>query len=339
MFLKDLKEISENINLDSYIEFRELVKQNMPHPEWLGDFSKEDLEELLNNKSKIWIYYLGEEPVCSMMLIPSTEKTLKKFDINLDSNIVVDYGPMFVNPKYVGNKLQYQMLKEIDKYSLSLGYKYAAGTIHPENIYSINNLLKDNFELTGTKEFTRGIRNIYLKKLSYDISFRKMKDSDDEYKMLHKWCSNKNVYEWFEQRVLSFDEIKNKYKNKLNKQDLFIIRCDDNDIGLIQIYKFENDIDLDLNNYKNVYEYDIYIGEEDYLSKGIGTEIIKLVNKKIFNEYKSDAIILRPFKRNIRAIKCYQKNNFKIISEYLGKDTLGNDEEIVVLLNTVEIDK
>ena len=90
---------------------------------------------------------------------------LKKFDINLDSNIVVDYGPMFVNPKYVGNKLQYQMLKEIDKYSLSLGYKYAAGTIHPENIYSINNLLKDNFELTGTKEFTRGIRKIYLKKL------------------------------------------------------------------------------------------------------------------------------------------------------------------------------
>ena len=62
------------------------------------------------------------------------------------------------------NRLQYQMLKELDNYCIKLGYKYAVRTIHPNNMYSINNLLKDDFELVGTKEFTRGIRNIYLKK-------------------------------------------------------------------------------------------------------------------------------------------------------------------------------
>ena len=56
------------------------------------------------------------------------------------------------------------MLKELDNHCVKLGYKYAAGTIHLNNIYSINNLLKDDFKLVGTKEFTRGIRNIYLKK-------------------------------------------------------------------------------------------------------------------------------------------------------------------------------
>ena len=44
------------------------------------------------------------------------------------------------------------------------GYKYAVGTIHPDNSYSIINLLKYDFELVGTKKFTRGIRNIYIKK-------------------------------------------------------------------------------------------------------------------------------------------------------------------------------
>ena len=76
MKLKELFCISENINVDEYIEFREYVKENMIHPEWLGDFSKEDLENLLNSNSKIWIYYLDKEPVCSMMLIPSSEKAL-----------------------------------------------------------------------------------------------------------------------------------------------------------------------------------------------------------------------------------------------------------------------
>ncbi len=169
-----------------------------------------------------------------------------------------------------------------------------------------------------------------------EITFRKLEDNDNDYKKLHKWCSNKNVYEWFEQRVLSFDEIKKKYKKKLleSNQDLYIIECDKNDIGLVQIYKYDKDIDNEeLNSINNLYEFDIYIGEEDYLSKGIGSIVINKVVDKIYSYYQADAIILRPFKRNIRAIKCYEKCNFETFFEYQGKDTLNNDEIIVVLLN------
>ncbi len=165
MRLEDLTCINQNVNLGEYIEFREMVKEHMEHPEWLGDFTKDELKDCLSHGSIIWVYYYNDDPVCSMMMIPSSEKSLKNLLLNeYDHNDVVDYGPMFVNPKYVGNGLQYQMLQAIDNYCINLGYKYAAGTIHPDNIYSIRNLLKDNFDLTGTKEFTRGLRNIYLKK-------------------------------------------------------------------------------------------------------------------------------------------------------------------------------
>ena len=164
MNLEDLSYKNNNINLEEYINFREEVKKHMKYPEWLGDFTKEDLIYLLNNNSKIWIYYLKTEPICSMMIIPADKKTLSKFEINLDYQEVADYGPMFVNPKYIGNGLQLKMLKELDKYCISKGYKYAASTIHPDNLYSINNLIKDNFKYKKTKTFTRGPRNIYLKK-------------------------------------------------------------------------------------------------------------------------------------------------------------------------------
>ena len=165
MKLEDLKRIDDNIDLDKYIEYREYVKSNMQHPEWLGDLTKEDLEKLLSSGTKIWIYYLDNDFVCSMMSIPSSEKDMVKFDLNLDYKEVIDYGPMFVNHKYVGNKLQYQMLKYLDEYVTSKCYKTAIGTIHPDNIYSINNLIKDNFILTGSRNFKRGTRNIYVKKL------------------------------------------------------------------------------------------------------------------------------------------------------------------------------
>ena len=72
---------------------------------------------------------------------------------------------MMVNPNYNGNKLQYQTLKENDNYSENLDLTYAVGTVHPENIFSINNLLMDDFVLIRKKEFSREIRNIYLKQL------------------------------------------------------------------------------------------------------------------------------------------------------------------------------
>ena len=164
IMISDLKCISENIDLDSYISFKDKVKQKMEYPDWLGDFSKEDLKKMIKEGSKIWVYYLEDEPVCSMMLIPATDKSLNKFEIDLDYKQVMDYGPMMVNPNYIGNNLQYQMLKQSDSYSFNKGYKYALSTVHPENIYSINNLLKDNFEFISQKELKRGVRNVYLKK-------------------------------------------------------------------------------------------------------------------------------------------------------------------------------
>ena len=167
------------------------------------------------------------------------------------------------------------------------------------------------------------------------IELINFKDESDIYKLIHKWCSNKDVYEWFEQRVLSYDEIVKKYRDKLleGKQKLLLINYNDKLIGLVQIYKYDDIIFDELKDYKNIYEYDIFIGDSNYLHKGIGTKAIDIVNKYIYDNYSADCIVLRPFKRNTNAIKCYQKNNFYKIYEYDGKDTIGNKERIVVLIN------
>ena len=160
-------------------------------------------------------------------------------------------------------------------------------------------------------------------------------DKKDNYELMYKWCSQEFIYEWFEQRKLSPEEIKNKYKNKLlaNQQQLFFINYNDNKIGFVQIYKYDDKKSESLKKYDSIYEYDIFIGESEYLSRGIGTQIIKYVNNYIYEKHLCDCIVLRPFKRNERAVKCYEKCGFEIVDEYVGSDTLGNKEKMIVLLN------
>ena len=40
-------------------------------------------------------------------------------------------------------------------------------------------------------------------------------DKKENYELMYKWCSQEFIYKWFEQRKLSYEEIENKYKNKI----------------------------------------------------------------------------------------------------------------------------
>ncbi|MBE6158310.1 MAG: GNAT family N-acetyltransferase [Firmicutes bacterium] len=163
-----------------------------------------------------------------------------------------------------------------------------------------------------------------------NIVFRELTDSIDNFRNLHKWCSQKDVWEWFEQRLLTYDEIIEKYQNKLaiNEEDMYIINYNKKDIGFTQIYKFVNYMKI-IPECQNIIEFDIYM-DNMFIGQGIGTEVVKKECKFIFDNYNCDAIVLRPFSRNIRAIKCYEKCGFKFIKEYDGQDTLGNPEKISI---------
>lgn len=166
MRLSELNVQCSNIDLDKYIEFRESVRIRMEHPEWLGEISKEELENMLSIGGKIWIYSNGDIPICSWMFIPAGEDAKDDLEIDgIDYNLMGDIGPVFVNFDYLGNGLMYQMLLEYDKYLESIGYKYVMTTVHPDNIFSSRNMVKNGMKRVSQKTFKRGIRDIYFKEL------------------------------------------------------------------------------------------------------------------------------------------------------------------------------
>ena len=80
----------------------------------------------------------------------------------------------------------------------------------------------------------------------------------------------------------------------------FIVVCDGKDIGFCQCYEYKlsgedwhGDIELD-----GTYSIDYMIGARDYLKKGIGTKIINLLVKHLFETTSAKRIIVQPDEDN-----------------------------------------
>lgn len=166
MKINEFNCISEHNNIDEYLEFYKYVKSNMKEPSWLGEFSLNELKNILNNEGKLFNFYDNNIIVCSMLYIPSNNKTLKKHNLKYDEDLVGSCGPIMVNPKYVGNKFQKQMLELLDKYCKSIGKRYIFTKVHPDNIYSINNFISDGYKFVETYKTSSGeSRSVYFKEI------------------------------------------------------------------------------------------------------------------------------------------------------------------------------
>lgn len=166
MKINEFNCISEHNNIDEYLEFYKYVKSNMKEPSWLGEFSLNELKNILNNEGKLFNFYDNNIIVCSMLYIPSNNKTLEKHNLKYYEDLVGSCGPIMVNPEYVGNKFQKQMLELLDKYCKSIGKRYIFTKVHPDNIYSINNFISDGYKFVETYKTSSGeSRSVYFKEI------------------------------------------------------------------------------------------------------------------------------------------------------------------------------
>ena len=163
MKLSELKEVSSNVNLDEYLKLYNYVRDNMEHPEWLGTFTKDEIIEILGIGGKIWMYYDGDIPVCSVFYIPTSNKSLRKHNVEYDEEVTGSLGPIMVSKEYVGNGLQSAMLEVLDKYVESIGKTHMFTKAHSDNIYSIRNILKNGYKVVDEYENERGRMTAFAK--------------------------------------------------------------------------------------------------------------------------------------------------------------------------------
>ena len=159
---------------------------------------------------------------------------------------------------------------------------------------------------------------VYLREMTY-------LDTD----MVVQWRNSAIVRSRFIYRKeLTAKEHESWIKNKIETgQVVQMIICTtegDRPIGSVYIR------DIDLEHHKG--EYGIFIGEEDALGKGYGTEAAKLMIQYAFEKLLLHRLYLRVFADNIGAIKSYEKAGF-VKEAYLRDDVCidGEFRDIVLM--------
>lgn len=165
-----------------------------------------------------------------------------------------------------------------------------------------------------------------------DIYLRDIVDNEEEYNRLYNWCLNPSVYKYFEQRILSYDEVVSKYKMRVGNEEVktLIILYKAREIGLVQYEKMDEEdrerfgILLD-----DVVSIDIFIGDSSFYGLGIGTRVVKYIGKYLLSKF--DMVIANVQSTNDSSINMCLKSGFKKLREVDYSDTLGNSTKNTLL--------
>lgn len=122
---------------------------------------------------------------------------------------------------------------------------------------------------------------------------------------MFEWLSKEHIKQWWNDGDDTLEKVTLHYGEKSDDVKRFILvemkeGCE-KPIGYFQYY-FAPDNQIGI---------DQFIGEENYIDKGVGKKTIKMFIKLIMRRHKPNAIVLDPSPDNKRAIRCYEKVGFE----------------------------
>ena len=132
--------------------------------------------------------------------------------------------------------------------------------------------------------------------------FRKLLPKD--FPTMLEWLSEEHVMEWWNDGDDTLEKVTLHYGKQDEDVRRFILIEEkegvEKNIGYFQYY-FTSDSEIGI---------DQFIGEKDYLSRGVGEKAIKSFIELIKRKHNPKQIILDPSPENKRAIRCYEKVGF-----------------------------
>lgn len=154
-----------------------------------------------------------------------------------------------------------------------------------------------------------------------EIKIRLLEDTEEDMIILTNWFNNEEVSKYYGGiDIYTIEKVTQKYSSKIKEENVYpcMIEYNNKPIGYIQFYKINNEIyeitkeDYDklVSSGKTAMAIDLFIGDTSLRNKGIGTKILKLLIKTIFEKYDTDVILIDPKVNNPRAISCYKKSGF-----------------------------
>ena len=134
--------------------------------------------------------------------------------------------------------------------------------------------------------------------------------SDDDLELFEKWLQKDYILKWYENPDDWLYEVKNR-NGEFNFIKHFIVKIDAQKFGFCQYYDCYHAQEewYKISEPNRTYSIDYLIGEENYLNKGYGKEIIKQLIEKI-KIINGKEIIVQPDMENTPSQRILTANGF-----------------------------
>lgn len=148
------------------------------------------------------------------------------------------------------------------------------------------------------------------------ISFRRLRR--EEIPLIHRWLLTPHVARWWYEDVGTFEEVEATFSACVEGREPvepYLILHGDSPIGYIQTYRVADDEEYEKHiGIEGASGVDLFIGEKDFLYKGLGAEIIiRFLEHVVFADESVEACIIDPEPTNETAIRAYEKVGFEYV--------------------------
>ena len=154
------------------------------------------------------------------------------------------------------------------------------------------------------------------------IKFENILKVNDEIKeKVRQWRNKEEIRKYMlNQHIITKEEHLNWIKSLKNRNDwkFWVVFVDEIPIGSVYLQS------IDFKNLTSVWGF--YIGEDDYLGKGLGKCILSKFLKMFFEEMNFKILFTKVISSNIAALNIYKKFKFKMINDFLD-----NQRKVVLL--------
>ena len=148
------------------------VDQGMNVPEW---FVAEPYEEfdfwMREERGLLYLAVDEDENVGAMffVILPGLHPDNLGYDLSMEEEqlkLCAMMDTAAVLPEFRGHHLQYEMMQHAEEDLRQRGYQYLLCTVHPENVFSRTNVMKQGYKKMLTKEKYGGfLRDIWMKNI------------------------------------------------------------------------------------------------------------------------------------------------------------------------------
>lgn len=147
------------------------IREGMDHPEWFYLDPPEDVRRMMSDGTmQLWVAMDGNRMVAAVdYLIPGKQEFNYGYDLGFSEEMlqrVINMDNAAVRPEYRGHGLQRILMREAEQSLYGTGEKVLLCTIHPENCFSLQNALKEGYEIQKKLPKYGTVRYILRKNIS-----------------------------------------------------------------------------------------------------------------------------------------------------------------------------